>query len=414
MLRITPTPPFVVSSSPPSSALEQQLPKMIRCSVREQKVAAATSIDDIHDQDVVFGRGGFSYSHKGNRLFRRLVSHNHELYHSTNNSYHRQAVATSIVRAIHRTGGRFVKKDSGGKNGDKGGGRDSSSSFWVSVSDKDACLKTCQALRDANIRAKRPSSSSKTGTAATSATPCSSCNSSVVGPPSCQDQKQQELDLHEVQTEEKKEDESCFITTTEPTRLVAAVSASSLTPSSAPSFFYRDTSFDFHGNESFQAVPSDGHLAGDDGANSNVDVDDIDAETAKVLIQSLAPPRQNTTDKDPLMQKSIGSSRSSPYRSSLIGIEQFQQQHQHCLDYEDTRQSFSSNPSSSMMSRVIKEIEDEFLHAATVEGGSYHPTDQTHFNTNNDSQGIFKRCWSSVTSIALVDALLLSEFENDL
>eukprot|EP00529_Nitzschia_sp_RCC80_P020635 CAMPEP_0113460862 /NCGR_PEP_ID=MMETSP0014_2-20120614/11223_1 /TAXON_ID=2857 /ORGANISM="Nitzschia sp." /LENGTH=408 /DNA_ID=CAMNT_0000352563 /DNA_START=326 /DNA_END=1552 /DNA_ORIENTATION=- /assembly_acc=CAM_ASM_000159 len=407
-------PPSVVSSCPPSPALEQQLPENIRCSVREQKVTAATSIDEIHDQDVVFGRGGFSYSHKGNRLFRRLVSHNHELYHSTNNSYHRQAVATSIVRAIHRTGGRFVKKDNDSKNGDKGGGRDSSSCFWVSVSDKDACLKTCQALRDANIRAKRSSSSGKIGTTTTTATPCSGCNSSVVGPPSCQDRKEQELDIHEVQTEETKEDESCFNTTTEPTRLVAAVSASSLTPSSAPALFYRDSSFDFHGNESFQVVPNDSHLAVDDVASSNVDVDDIDAETAKVLIQSLSPPHQPS--KDPLIPTSIGFSRSSPYRSSLICIEQFQQQQQqqHSFDNEDTRQSFSSNPSSSMMSRVIKEIEDEFLHATTGEGDDSHPTDQAHFNKNNDSHGIFKRCWSSVTSIALVDALLLSEFENDL
>ena len=413
MLRITRTPPSIANSSPPPDALEQQLPKKIRRSALEQKVVADTKIDEIHDQDVVFGRGGFSYSHKGNRLFRRLVSHNHELYHSTNNSYHRQAVATSIVRAIHNTGGRFVKKDNGTKGGDKEEGKRNSS--WVSVSDKDACLKTCQALRDANIRAKRYTCSSKTApplttTAAastTTATPCSSSNSSAVGPPSTQDQIQQELDLNGVRTGGTEDDERCFNVSLEPSKLIAAVSTSSLTPSSAPSLFYRDASFDFHGNESFQVVPNDGHLVVDDISNSNVDVGDVDVETAKVLIESLSPPHQPS--KDPLLPSSI---RSSPYRSSLISIKQFQQQH-HSLDYEETRRSFSSNPSSSMMSRVIKEIEDEFLHASAT-GDGHRQTDHPHVNRNNDTQGIFKRCWPSVSSVELVDELLLSEFENDL
>ena len=423
MLRNTRTQPSIANPSPPSEPLGEQLPQKIRRSALEQKVAAeTTSIDEIHDQDVVFGRGGFSYSHKGNRLFRRLVSHNHELYHSTNNSYHRQAVATSIVRAIQNTGGRFVKKDNGSTNEDKGRGkRDSCSCSWVSVADKDACLKTCQALRDANIRAKRSTCRSKTApplaaAAAAVATtdasaPCSSCNSSVVSPPSTQDQIQQELDLHKVQTGETKDDERCSNVPLEPTKLVAAVSTSSLTPSSAPSLFYRDTSFDFHGNESFQVVPNDDQLVVDDVPKNNVDVGDVDVETAKALIESLSPPHQSS--KDSLVPPSIGFSGSSPYRSSLIGIEQFQQQH-HSLNDEDTRQSFSSNPSSSMMSRVIKEIEDEFLHTSTT-GDGHHQTDQPYFNRNKkDTPGIFKRCWSSVSSIALVDALLLSEFENDL
>jgi hypothetical protein len=102
-------------------------------------------VHTVGDHDVVFGRGGFSYCHAGNRLFRRLVQHNRELYRASMKSNHRSSLAFSIVSAIHSTGGRFLRKQDG-------------TSYWKCVNVKDACVKTSQALRDANVRTRKCSS----------------------------------------------------------------------------------------------------------------------------------------------------------------------------------------------------------------------------------------------------------------
>ena len=97
----------------------------------------------IGDNDVIFGRGGKSYSHPGNRLFRRLIAHNKDLYESLRNPTHRQFIALSIVRSIQNSGGKFLKKQE--------------KELWKTVSIKEACIKTSQALRDANVRTKKVS-----------------------------------------------------------------------------------------------------------------------------------------------------------------------------------------------------------------------------------------------------------------
>ncbi|KAL3912047.1 MAG: hypothetical protein SGILL_007039 [Bacillariaceae sp.] len=99
----------------------------------------------IGDKDCIFGRGGKSYGHPGNRLFRRLVFHNKDLYESLRNPTQRQFIALSIVRSIQRSGGKFMKKVKGNQD------------LWKTVSTKEACIKTSQALRDANVRTKRES-----------------------------------------------------------------------------------------------------------------------------------------------------------------------------------------------------------------------------------------------------------------
>jgi hypothetical protein len=101
---------------------------------------------EIGDYDIIFGRGGKSYGHPGNRLFRRLVFHNKSLYESLKKPTHRQFIALSIVRSIQRSGGKFMRKHEKGKEG-----------LWKTVSVKEACIKTSQALRDANIRTKKES-----------------------------------------------------------------------------------------------------------------------------------------------------------------------------------------------------------------------------------------------------------------
>ncbi|KAG7349301.1 hypothetical protein IV203_011898 [Nitzschia inconspicua] len=101
------------------------------------------TILQVGEQDILFGRGGKSYSHPGNRLFRRLIFHHKDLYEDMKKPQHRQFLALSIVEAMRRSGAKFLRKDS---TSDKG---------WKTVSDKEACIKTSQALRDASVRTKK-------------------------------------------------------------------------------------------------------------------------------------------------------------------------------------------------------------------------------------------------------------------
>lgn len=122
--------------------------KMIRTSWKQNLQELNECVLEVGEHDVVFGRGGYSYGHAGNRLFRRLVQYNQELYCASTEAKHRSCLASSIVSAIHLTGGRFLRKEEG-------------ASFWKPVSVKDAIMKTSQALRDAKVRTdKFPSGSS--------------------------------------------------------------------------------------------------------------------------------------------------------------------------------------------------------------------------------------------------------------
>jgi hypothetical protein len=110
-------------------------------------------VSQVNEHDVVFGRGGFSYFHPGNRLFRRLVQHNKGLFESCDKACKRQSVALSIVCAIERLGGRFLRKETEHKS--------SSVAYWKVVPKEDACIKTAQALRDANVRRRKCNPSKK-------------------------------------------------------------------------------------------------------------------------------------------------------------------------------------------------------------------------------------------------------------
>jgi hypothetical protein len=69
------------------------------------------TIAEAGEQDVLFGRGGKSYSHPGNRLFRRLIFHYKDLYESMKKAHHRQFLALSIVQAIRLSGAKFLRKE---------------------------------------------------------------------------------------------------------------------------------------------------------------------------------------------------------------------------------------------------------------------------------------------------------------
>ena len=89
--------------------------------------------NELQDTDVVLGRGGLANNHPGNKLFRQIVSENKQFYQQSLNSTHKQLLISSIVMAIQKHGGRFVKKE--GQN-------------WKEIPDCDAHSKTAQALRE--------------------------------------------------------------------------------------------------------------------------------------------------------------------------------------------------------------------------------------------------------------------------
>ena len=91
---------------------------------------------------VLGGRGGLSNNHPGNHMFRRVVNENKELYHKCEKKSHRFFLAVSIIAAVERNGGRFLKRD------EKAG-------KWVKIPRKDAIAKTNQALREQDVKTRK-------------------------------------------------------------------------------------------------------------------------------------------------------------------------------------------------------------------------------------------------------------------
>ena len=99
------------------------------------------SYNDIGDQDVVCGRGGTINSHKGNIFYRSLVVKNKSKYLASS-QLEKKLIAKSIIDAIRRRGGRFLKWSSDRPN------------ELVDIGDVAAMDKTCQSLREGlNVRA---------------------------------------------------------------------------------------------------------------------------------------------------------------------------------------------------------------------------------------------------------------------
>jgi hypothetical protein len=92
----------------------------------------------LSDNDVLCGRGSVIHKHTGNRRFRRLISANKADYANCDKNSHKYFLALSIVLAIERQGGRFVKRSD----------ERIEDSCLIILSRKDAVAKTAQALRD--------------------------------------------------------------------------------------------------------------------------------------------------------------------------------------------------------------------------------------------------------------------------
>jgi hypothetical protein len=135
------------------------MPASIACLEVSDYKCEHQTLAEASDCDVLFGRGGKSYSHPGNRLFRRLIFHYKDLYESLKKPHHRQFLALSIVEAIRRSGAKFLRKENSrsSPNGE----------VWKTVSAKEACIKTSQALRDANSSTKKSDKTERKNEAST-------------------------------------------------------------------------------------------------------------------------------------------------------------------------------------------------------------------------------------------------------
>ena len=96
-------------------------------------------IEEIHDHDVLCGRGGIVNTHVGNVHWRMLVAANKQLY-SQLNKKQKQMLSRSIVHAVRtqRPMGRFLQRQG------------PQSALWCDVGDARAVEKTSQALREGN------------------------------------------------------------------------------------------------------------------------------------------------------------------------------------------------------------------------------------------------------------------------
>jgi len=119
-------------------------PRKPRKTVPENKIFVQKS-----DLDVLFGRGGESNYHPGNKRYRLLVEENKPRYLSCDKSQKTQ-VAQSVVDEIHGMGGRFLDKDKDSGN-------------WYVALNKVARTKVGQALRDRNTPEARAARRAKYG-----------------------------------------------------------------------------------------------------------------------------------------------------------------------------------------------------------------------------------------------------------
>jgi hypothetical protein len=89
--------------------------------------------DGIGPRDVLFGRGGATNNHIGNRQYRSVVAQHQDSYLAAL-KHEKILIARSIVSMVRQNGGRFLQRDDIGQ--------------WVEVTDRRATAKTSQALRE--------------------------------------------------------------------------------------------------------------------------------------------------------------------------------------------------------------------------------------------------------------------------
>jgi len=91
--------------------------------------------DDVKESDVLFGQGGESNNHAGNKSYRARLVGTRPSYSKASSS-EKTNIAQRVVDEINDTGGRFLKKDKG---------------RWYVASNRDARRKVSQALREKHL-----------------------------------------------------------------------------------------------------------------------------------------------------------------------------------------------------------------------------------------------------------------------
>jgi hypothetical protein len=95
---------------------------------------------DLHEFDVLCGRGAPTLYHIGNQAFRDLVQEHQTIYLCSKRS-DKPAIAWEIYDIVTSRGGRFVKRN-------KARNRDGSSFAWEILTETQAYEKVCQSLRE--------------------------------------------------------------------------------------------------------------------------------------------------------------------------------------------------------------------------------------------------------------------------
>jgi len=118
----------------PSSCPKKKKSKSYTAAIDDNPLEA--NIVEPRDQDVLFGRGGRTNHHPGNKRFRQLVEDHRQAYRQLQGNKLKQKIALDIVNLIYGENGRFLKLNS-------------SNNMWQDVGKKAARGKTSQALREA-------------------------------------------------------------------------------------------------------------------------------------------------------------------------------------------------------------------------------------------------------------------------
>ena len=97
------------------------------------------------DNDVLCGRGIPFHQHIGNIRWRRIITANRDSYYQCKSNSHKLFMALSIVLAVERIGGRFLRRQDG----------KDTNLLLIEINRKHAVKKTMQALREQPRRKRR-------------------------------------------------------------------------------------------------------------------------------------------------------------------------------------------------------------------------------------------------------------------
>jgi hypothetical protein len=125
--------------------MDQQL--TLKHNMAAENVLARPSRYELYDHeiqpmDVLYGRGGKSNNHLGNKCYRQLISHVREQYQETKGRKAKTDMGYSVVDFIEAQGGRFLRRNNNVKTAGASG------YYYIVVNKAEARRKTSQALRE--------------------------------------------------------------------------------------------------------------------------------------------------------------------------------------------------------------------------------------------------------------------------